>query len=155
MTSFLERAPAFFDERAAIHRAWRHHLHRNPEVAFEERDTAAFLAARLDEMGLQTRQGFAGTGLVASLHGKRSGPKIGFRADMDALPLNEQSSLPYRSTRAGATHACGHDGHMAMLLAAADYLSRQEDFGFGRPHAGVRAAFRRATTPARQGFAGR
>ncbi|PWE52525.1 amidohydrolase [Metarhizobium album] len=128
MTSFLERAPAFFDERAAIHRAWRHHLHRNPEIAFEERDTAAFLAARLDEMGLQTRQGFAGTGVVASLHGKGSGPKIGFRADMDALPLNEQSSLPYRSTRAGATHACGHDGHMAMLLAAADYLSRQEDF---------------------------
>ncbi|MCW5711922.1 amidohydrolase [Shinella sp.] len=127
MTSSLERASAFFGERATVHRAWRHHLHRNPETAFEERETAAFLAARLDEMGLPVRQGLAGTGLVASLRGKSAGPNIGFRADMDALPLNEQSSLPYRSARPGATHACGHDGHMAMLLAAADYLSRQQD----------------------------
>lgn len=128
MNSALQQASAFFGEQAQTHRDWRHHLHQNPEVAFEERDTAAFLAARLGEMGLPVKQGFAGTGLVASLQGTRSGPTIGFRADMDALPLTEQSSLPYRSARPGATHACGHDGHMTMLLAAADYLSRQQDF---------------------------
>ena len=127
MTFSLKQASDFFDDRAATYRAWRHHLHQNPEIAFEERDTAAFLAARLGEMGLKVRQGLAGTGLVASLEGKRAGPHVGFRADMDALPLAEQSSLPYRSTRPGATHACGHDGHMTMLLAAADYLSGQED----------------------------
>ncbi|UDF31998.1 UNVERIFIED_ORG: amidohydrolase (plasmid) [Roseateles sp. XES5] len=127
MTFSLKQASDFFDERASTYRAWRHHLHQNPEIAFEERDTAAFLAARLGEMGLKVRQGLAGTGLVASLEGKQAGPRIGFRADMDALPLAEQSSLPYRSARPGATHACGHDGHMTMLLAAADYLSRQKD----------------------------
>lgn len=128
MTALLKQASDFFGERAAVYRAWRHHLHQNPEIAFEERDTAAFLAARLKEMGLRVKQGLAGTGLVASLQGSRAGPSIGFRADMDALPLTEQSSMPYRSTRSGATHACGHDGHMTMLLAAADYLSRQHDF---------------------------
>lgn len=128
MNPSLKQAAAFFEERAPLYRAWRHHLHRNPEVAFEERDTAAFLLERLGEMGLPVKHGIAGTGLVASLHGKKAGPSIGFRADMDALPLQEQSSLAYRSARPGATHACGHDGHMAMLLAAADYLSRQEDF---------------------------
>jgi hippurate hydrolase len=128
MSLSLNQASQFFAERAPVHRAWRHHLHQNPEIAFEERDTAAFLATRLTEMGLPLKQGLAGTGIVASLHGSRPGPRIGFRADMDALPLQEQSSLPYRSSRPGATHACGHDGHMAMLLAAADYLSRQADF---------------------------
>lgn len=128
MTAPLQQASHFFDERATVYRAWRHHLHQNPEVAFEEHDTAAFLAVRLKEMGLRVKHGLAGTGLVASLQGNRAGPSIGFRADMDALPLTEQSSLSYRSTRPGATHACGHDGHMTMLLAAADYLSRQHDF---------------------------
>lgn len=133
MTSPLTKASEFFAARASVHRGWRHHLHQNPEIAFEEHDTAAFLATRLEEMGLSVRKGFAGTGLVASLQGRQSGPNIGFRADMDALPLQEQSSLPYRSARPGTTHACGHDGHMAMLLAAADFLSRQEDLA-GRLH---------------------
>lgn len=128
MSPLLTQASAFFNERAPVYRAWRHHLHQHPEIAFEERDTAAFLAARLEEMGLPVKRGLAGTGLVASHTGKKAGPGIGFRADMDALPLTEQSSLPYRSIRPGVTHACGHDGHMIMLLAAADYLSRQDDF---------------------------
>jgi hippurate hydrolase len=127
MTSLLAQASAFFGGRAPVYRDWRRHLHQNPEIAFEERDTAAFLAARLREMGLPVKEGFAGTGLVASLQGNKAGPDIGFRSDMDALPLTEQSSVPYRSIRPGATHACGHDGHMTMLLAAADYLSRQSD----------------------------
>src|SRR5690606_10227635 len=118
MTSLLAQASAFFGGRAPVYRDWRRHLHQNPEIAFEERDTAAFLAARLREMGLPVKEGFAGTGLVASLKGNKAGPDIGFRSDMDALPLTEQSSVPYRSIRPGATHACGHDGHMTMLLAA-------------------------------------
>lgn len=128
MSLSLKKADEFFAGRAPVYRSWRQHLHRNPEVAFEERDTAAFLVERLGEMGLPVRHGLAGTGVVASLKGTAAGPHIGFRADMDALPLQEQTSLPYRSSRPGVTHACGHDGHMTMLLAAADYLSRQEDF---------------------------
>ena len=127
MSLSLSRAEEFFAGRAPVYRDWRQHLHRNPEIAFEERDTAAFLIERLGEMGLPVRHGLAGTGVVASLTGKRAGPSIGFRADMDALPLQEQTSLSYRSQRPGATHACGHDGHMTMLLAAADYLSRQAE----------------------------
>lgn len=128
MSLSLQQAEKFFAERAPVYCGWRQHLHRNPEIAFEERDTAAFLMARLGEMGLSVRHGLAGTGVVASLKGTAAGPSIGFRADMDALPLQEQTALPYRSARPGATHACGHDGHMTMLLAAADYLSRQADF---------------------------
>lgn len=123
-----QHASDFFNDHAPRHRAWRQHLHQNPEIAFQERDTAAFVAARLQEMGLAVTTGLAQTGVVATLKGSSDGPRIGFRADMDALPLQEQTSVPYRSVRQGVSHACGHDGHMAMLLAAADYLSLHRDF---------------------------
>lgn len=127
--SFSPRiASEFFRERASVHRGWRQHLHAHPEIAFEERETAAFIESRLNEMGLPLIKGLAGTGVVATLKGNSDGPQIGFRADMDALPLQEQTNLPYRSTKPGVSHACGHDGHVAMLLAAADYLSKHRDF---------------------------
>lgn len=127
MNSRLKKAAQFFAERSETHRDWRHHLHQHPEVAFQEQDTSSFLVERLSEMGLAVKTGFATTGVVASIEGTQPGPVIGFRADMDALPLQEQGCLPYKSLRSGVTHACGHDGHMAMLLAAADFLSRQSE----------------------------
>lgn len=134
MTISLKHAAEFFGDRAAVHRSWRHHLHQHPEIAFQERETSDFLVARLSEMGLSVKQGLAETGVVASLYGTEPGPEIGFRADMDALPIEEQSSLPYKSVRPGVTHACGHDGHMAMLLAAADYLATQTTAISGTVH---------------------
>ncbi|WP_379062509.1 M20 aminoacylase family protein [Mesorhizobium sp. UC74_2] len=117
-------AEAFFRDRQAIYAGWRQHLHQFPEVAFQEHKTAAYIAERLAEMGLAVETGLAGTGLVATLEGDEPGPALGLRADMDALPILEESKLTYRSRHHGVSHACGHDGHMTMLLAAADYLSR-------------------------------
>lgn len=105
----------------------------HPEVGFEEHDTARFVAERLIDMGLNAEIGLAGTGVVATIEGQAPGPTIGFRADMDALPISAPGIYPHRSTRPGVTHACGHDGHMTMLLAAAEYLSETRDFsGFVR-----------------------
>ncbi len=99
----------------------RHHLHRHPELSFEEHETAAFVAARLVEMGYEPRTGLGrnGTALTATLEGGQPGPAIALRADMDALPVNEEGDLPFKSARAGVMHACGHDAHTAMLLGAA------------------------------------
>lgn len=122
-------AEAFFRDRQAVHAGWRQHLHQWPEVAFKEHLTAAFLTEHLVEMGLEVTTGIAGTGLVATLKGRKAGPVVGLRADMDALPIHEESNRSYRSRNDGVSHACGHDGHMTMLLAAADYLARERDFG--------------------------
>lgn len=124
----MESAETFFHRRHARYAEWRQHLHQWPEVAFAEHKTAAFLAERLTEMGLHVDRGIAGTGLVATLEGKEGDVTVGLRADMDALPLSEESSLAYRSRSDGVSHACGHDGHMTMLLAAADYLAQTRDF---------------------------
>ncbi|QPC94510.1 M20 aminoacylase family protein [Mesorhizobium sp. INR15] len=124
----MASAEAFFRDRKTVHAGWRQHLHQWPEVAFKEHQTAAFLAERLTEMGMGVTTDIAGTGLVATLEGRKPGPAIGLRADMDALPIHEETSHSYRSRRDGVSHACGHDGHMTMLLAAADYLSRDRDF---------------------------
>ncbi|WAC27532.1 M20 aminoacylase family protein [Ancylobacter sp. SL191] len=122
-------ARRFLKERAAHHRSWRHHLHAHPEIAFQEHETATFLREHLAAMGLDLLEGIGGTGLVATLEGRRPGRCIGLRADMDALPITEaDATLPHTSQRPGMMHACGHDGHMAMLLAAAEYLSGSRDF---------------------------
>ena len=102
--------------------AWRRHLHANPELGFEERQTAAFIAEKLREFGLEVRQGLATTGVVGVLR-RGNGPMIGLRADMDALPISEATGLPYASKNAGRMHACGHDGHSTMLLGAARLLA--------------------------------
>lgn len=104
---------------------WRRHLHRIPELGYQEFQTADFLAARLSAMGYTPIIGIAGTGLVALLEGQGTRAPIGLRADMDALPITEATSLDYISAHQGVMHACGHDGHMAMLLGAADALRHQ------------------------------
>jgi len=110
-------------------RGIRRTLHRHPELAYREKRTAAFIAGELDKLGIPYRDGIAGTGIIAEI-GERHvaadpGPCIALRADMDAIPLEEESGLPYASENKGVMHACGHDGHMAMLLGAAALL-RQE-----------------------------
>jgi amidohydrolase len=101
---------------------WRHHLHARPELAFEEKETAAFIADKLREFGLEVKEGIGGTGVVGVLR-RRNGPMVGLRADIDALPIAEATGLSYASQTQGKMHACGHDGHTAMLLGAARVLS--------------------------------
>ncbi len=104
---------------------WRHHLHRNPELGFEETETSAFIAARLAEWGYSVKTGYGRTGLVGSLTRGSSSKAIGIRADIDALPISEKSGVDYASRSPGKMHACGHDGHVAMALAAAKSLTAQ------------------------------
>lgn len=102
---------------------WRRHLHAHPELAFEEHETAAFVAERLRAVGrYEVREAVAGTGVVADLPGRPGAPMVALRADMDALPINENPTRSVRSAHPGRMHACGHDGHMAMLLGAATLL---------------------------------
>jgi amidohydrolase len=108
--------------------AWRRDFHRYPEVACEERRTSALIRKFLEEQGISVR-GLAGTGLVGLLQGREGGRTIALRADMDALPLQEEGKEEYASLNPGACHACGHDGHMAILMAAARLLAeRRHDF---------------------------
>jgi hippurate hydrolase len=121
------------EDAVARMRGWRHHLHAHPELAWREADTADFVAVRLAEMGISVSRGLAGTGVVGTLAGRHGGEggkgrRIGLRAELDALPIHEATGLPYASTRPGIMHACGHDGHMAMLLGAAEQLARDPDF---------------------------
>ena len=107
---------------------WRRSLHRRPELGFEENETAAFVAARLRELGLSVTEKVARTGVVAVLPAaKASGKPVLLRADMDALPIQEVSGRTYGSEIPGRMHACGHDGHMAMLLGAASLLVDARD----------------------------
>jgi amidohydrolase len=109
--------------------AIRHDLHAHPETGFEEHRTAAIVAERLRRLGLDVTDSVGRTGVVATLKGKRPGNRsIGLRADMDALNIEETTGLPYASTVPGKMHACGHDGHTAMLLGAAYTLAQHRDF---------------------------
>ena len=109
-------------------RQWRQHLHQCPETAFEETQTAQFIADKLTSFGLDVHQGLGKTGVVATLSAGNSGHKIALRADMDALFIQEQNTFAYKSRHDGKMHACGHDGHSAMLLGAAKYLSEHRNF---------------------------
>jgi hippurate hydrolase len=109
--------------------AWRHDFHRFPELGREERRTSGKVAEILKGLGIEVRTGLAGTGVVGTLHGRGGpGPAIGLRAELDALPIEEQAAVPYRSQIPGVFHACGHDGHMAILLGAATALARAPEF---------------------------
>lgn len=109
--------------------SWRRHLHSIPELKYDLEETEAFVAARLADFGVdEIHRGIAQTGIVALIAGQGDGPVIGLRADMDALPIEEKASLPYKSTKPGNMHACGHDGHMTMLLGAARYLAETRNF---------------------------
>ncbi|WP_339912917.1 M20 aminoacylase family protein, partial [Sulfitobacter litoralis] len=108
---------------------WRRYLHTIPELGNDCFKTAAFVADRLREFGVdELHEGFATTGIVAIINGQADGPTIGLRADMDALPIPEETGLDYASTHAGNMHACGHDGHTTMLLGAAKYLAETRNF---------------------------
>ncbi len=108
---------------------YRRHFHAHPELSLVEHETAAFIERELRSFGFdEIRTGIGGTGILATLRGGKPGPVTLLRADMDALPVQEESEAPYRSTQAGVMHACGHDGHMAILLAAARELhARKSD----------------------------
>ncbi len=101
---------------------WRRDLHAHPETAFEEQRTSDFVAEKLASFGLEVHRGLARTGLVGILR-NGEGPMVGFRADMDALHIHEETNLPHSSRNPGRMHACGHDGHTAMLLGAARHLT--------------------------------
>jgi hippurate hydrolase len=106
----------------------RRDIHQHPELAFDEHRTSALVAQSLSRWGYQVTCGLGGTGLVGQLRKGTGGKRIGLRADMDALPIDEQTGLPHASVHAGVMHACGHDGHTAMLLAAAKQLAEQGEF---------------------------
>jgi hippurate hydrolase len=109
-------------------RDWRHHLHAHPETAFEEQATSAYVAERLRSFGLEVHTGLAKTGVVGVLRNGSSERAIGLRADLDALHIQEASGVAYASRHAGRMHACGHDGHTAMLLGAAQAMARRRSF---------------------------
>ena len=107
----------------------RHHLHQHPELSRAEAMTADYVAARLAELGLPVATGIGGHGLVATVRGSRQGPAVGLRADMDALAITERTGLPWQSQHPDVMHACGHDGHMTILLGAAMILRRSDFAG--------------------------
>src|SRR5690349_14796107 len=110
---------------------WRRDIHQHPEIQFDVHRTAGSVAEKLKAFGCdEVVTGIGKTGVVGVIHGKGSGARkvIGLRADMDALPMDEQTNLPYRSKNPGKMHACGHDGHTAMLLGAAKYLAETRNF---------------------------
>ena len=108
--------------------AFRRDIHAHPELGFCEHRTAGRIAEQLRALGLEVHEGIGRTGVVGVLRNGTSGRSIGLRADMDALPIQEQTNLPYASTTPGTFHGCGHDGHVAMLLGAAQHLTRTRDF---------------------------
>jgi len=129
----INRIAGFADEMAG----WRQHIHAHPELGFECHETAAFVVEKLRQFGItEIETGIATSGVVAMIDGqgagkdagKNTGPVIGLRADMDALPISEQTGVEYASKNPGVMHACGHDGHTTMLLGAAKYLAETRNF---------------------------
>lgn len=104
------------------------HIHQHPETAFEENETAAYIAGCLKKWGYTVSENIGKTGVVGQLKNGSGSLKIGLRADTDALPIDEITDLPYKSRVAGKSHTCGHDGHTAMLLGAAQYLAEHKNF---------------------------
>jgi amidohydrolase len=121
----LNRIASYAEEM----KGWRRYLHMHPELAFDCHETAAWIVQRLREIGVdEIHEGIAKTGIVALIKGRGEGPVIGLRADMDALPIEELTGAPHASTVPGKMHACGHDGHVTMLLGAAKYLAETRNF---------------------------
>ena len=121
----INRIAAFADEM----RAWRQDLHQHPELALQEVRTSAKVQEALRSFGVdEVHAGIATTGIVGVIRGREPGGAIGIRADMDALPILEETNLPYASRTPGVMHACGHDGHTTMLLGAAKYLAETRNF---------------------------
>ncbi|HUC93387.1 MAG TPA: amidohydrolase [Paenibacillus sp.] len=102
---------------------WRRHLHRNPELSFQEKKTSAWIADRLRGFGCEVREGIGGYGVMAVVRGALPGPAVALRADIDALPIEDEKTVAYRSSVPGVMHACGHDAHTAALLGVARYYT--------------------------------
>jgi len=107
---------------------WRRDIHAHPELGFQEKRTSELVAARLESFGVEVHRGIGKTGVVGVLKSGTSGRSVGLRADMDALPIQEANTFGHRSRHDGVMHACGHDGHTAMLLGAAQHLARTRHF---------------------------
>lgn len=120
----IERIAEYHDEMTE----WRRDFHAHPEIGFEEVRTSGIVDEKLRSWGIEVERGFGKTGLVGIIHGKPGNKKIGLRADMDALPMEEHNTFAHRSTIANRMHACGHDGHTTMLLGAARYLAETRNF---------------------------
>ena len=120
----INRISAFQPEM----QAWRRDIHAHPELGYEEHRTSETVARLLAEWGIEVHRGIAGTGVVGVLRAGHSGRAIGMRADMDALAMPEETGLEHASRNPGRMHACGHDGHTAMLLGAAKYLAETRQF---------------------------
>lgn len=118
----MTKIPPPLDELAPRMTTWRRRIHAWPELGFEEERTSALVIEVLEDLGLEVHTKLGGTGVVAVIDSGKPGPSIGLRADMDALPMDEESDLPFRSERAGVAHTCGHDGHTATLLGTAEHL---------------------------------
>lgn len=128
MSDFMQQAQALREELIAR----RRDLHQHPELAFEEVRTAGIVAEELNRLGLEVQTGVGTTGVVGVLEGAQDGPTVLYRADMDALPIEEENQVEYASTVPGKMHACGHDGHTAIGLGVARLLSEQRDRLAGR-----------------------
>jgi hippurate hydrolase len=125
MTSTLETITGYSEQLVKI----RHDLHMYPELGFEEERTASIVAEQLESFGIEVHRGIGKTGVVGVLRGRGDGGRrIGLRAELDALPIDETTNLQFRSRRPGVFHGCGHDGHMVMLLGAARYLAESRNF---------------------------
>jgi amidohydrolase len=120
--------PQRISDFAADLTAIRRDLHEHPELGFQEVRTAGIVAGKLRDWGIEVTTGIGKTGVVGVLRGARPGRTIGLRVDMDALPIDEQTNLPWASKTPGLMHACGHDAHTTMLLGAARYLAETRDF---------------------------
>ena len=105
----------------------RRHLHQHPELSFQERETSQWVSERLKELGVSVTEGVGGNGVVGRIKGAHPGPTVAFRADMDALPIQDENEVPYRSSVPKVMHACGHDGHTTMLLGLAEILQSNLD----------------------------
>jgi len=124
----MAAALAALQARAADYTALRRDIHQHPEIGFQEFRTSDLVAERLQRWGYAVTRGLGGTGVVGQLQRGTGARRLGLRADMDALPIQETTGLPYASGHAGLMHACGHDGHTAMLLAAAEHLANSGTF---------------------------
>lgn len=124
----LSNVKSHFESRQDFFSKLRRRIHKHPETAFTEFETSALVAEQLSSYGLEIVKGLAGTGIVGILKSGSSQRSIGLRADMDALHIHEETGLDHASNVPGKMHACGHDGHTVMLLAAAEYLSQTKNF---------------------------
>ncbi|WP_141430543.1 M20 family metallopeptidase [Bacillus sp. 03113] len=123
LTNWYEQLEGMFDQMVE----WRRYLHQHPELSFQEIETPKMIASILESYGIDVRSNVGGRGVVGKIVGEKPGKTIALRADFDALPIQDEKDVPYKSTVDGVMHACGHDGHTATLLAVAKVLSEQRD----------------------------